>query len=75
MLPSSSLKPLVLGLGVDPEHCHVLKAHRLSTKANVEVIKKELDHHGLSVIITVRECIETLKAKKKDGAAAKETQA
>jgi indolepyruvate ferredoxin oxidoreductase alpha subunit len=75
MLPSSSLKPLVLGLGVDPEHCHVLKAHRLSTKANVEVIKKELDYHGLSVIITVRECIETLKAKKKDAAAAKETQA
>ncbi|MGE5358449.1 MAG: thiamine pyrophosphate-dependent enzyme [Bacteroidales bacterium] len=75
MLPSSSLKPLVLGLGVDPEHCHVLKAHRTATKANIEIIKKELDYHGLSVIITVRECIETLKAKKKDAAAAKETRA
>jgi indolepyruvate ferredoxin oxidoreductase, alpha subunit len=74
MLPSSSLKGLVLGLGVDPEHCHVLKAHRLSTKANAEIIKKELDYHGLSVIITVRECIETLKAKK-GATAAKETQA
>ena len=75
MLPSSSLKPLVLGLGVDPEHCHVLKAHRTATKANIEIIKTELDYHGLSVIITVRECIETLKAKKKDAAAAKETRA
>jgi indolepyruvate ferredoxin oxidoreductase alpha subunit len=66
MLPSASLKPLVLGLGMDPAHCHVLKAHHTQTAANTEIFRKELEYRGLSVVITVRECIETLKAKKKN---------
>ncbi len=65
MLPSSSLKPLVLGLGVNPDHFHVIKAHHTRKDANVEIIRKELDHRGLSVIIAVRECIETAKTRKK----------
>jgi indolepyruvate ferredoxin oxidoreductase alpha subunit len=65
ILPSSRLQPLVLGLGVDPAHCHVLEAHRRHTAENAAVIRKELEHPGLSVIITVRECIETLKTRKK----------
>ena len=64
ILPSSRLQPLVLGLGVDPAHCHVLTAHHRFNAQNVEVIRREIEHPGLSVIITVRECIETLKAKK-----------
>jgi indolepyruvate ferredoxin oxidoreductase alpha subunit len=64
ILPSSSLKPLVLGLGVNPDHCHVIKAHHTATKANVEIIRSELEYRGLSVIIAVRECIETAKAKR-----------
>jgi TPP-dependent indolepyruvate ferredoxin oxidoreductase alpha subunit len=31
----------------------------------VAIIRKELEHPGLSVIIAVRECIETLKDRKK----------
>ncbi len=68
MLPSSSLKPLLLGLGVDPAHCHVLKAHHTQTAANIDTIRRELEHRGLSVIIAVRECIETAKARKKAAA-------
>jgi indolepyruvate ferredoxin oxidoreductase alpha subunit len=65
ILPSSRIQPLVLGLGVDPTHCHVLSAHHRHTAENVEIIRREVEHPGLSVIITVRECIETLKTKKK----------
>ena len=72
MLNSSKLKPLVLGLGVNPDHFHVIRAHHLETAANVEIIRKELEYPGLSVIIAVRECIETARTKKKQAAAAQE---
>ena len=72
MLPSSSLKPLVLGLGVNPDHFHVIKAHHQQAAANVAIIRKELEYRGLSVIIAVRECIETAKTKKKLAASAQE---
>ena len=65
ILPSSRLQPLVLGLGVDPGHVHVLEAHHRHTERNREIIHRELAHPGLSVIIAVRECIETLRARKK----------
>jgi indolepyruvate ferredoxin oxidoreductase, alpha subunit len=70
MLPSSHLKDLVLGLGVDPAHCHVLDAHPRHTDRNAEVIGQALGYKGVSVIFLVRECIETLKAKKQTGTAA-----
>jgi indolepyruvate ferredoxin oxidoreductase alpha subunit len=75
VLPSSRLKSLVLGLGVAPEHCHVLKAHHTQKAANIDVIRNELEYRGLSVIIMVRECIETAKTRKKTAAATKETRA
>jgi indolepyruvate ferredoxin oxidoreductase alpha subunit len=64
ILPPSRIEKLVLGLGVDPAHCHVIAAHHRDTEKNGEIIRKEVEHPGLSVIIAVRECIETLKAKK-----------
>jgi indolepyruvate ferredoxin oxidoreductase, alpha subunit len=65
ILASSRLKPLVLGVGVDPDHCHVITAHHRHAAENEATIRRELEHPGLSVIIAVRECIETLKARKK----------
>ncbi len=65
ILPSSRLEKIVLGIGVDPEHFHMLNAHRKYKEENTKIFKKEFDHKGLSVIITVRECIETAKKKKK----------
>jgi indolepyruvate ferredoxin oxidoreductase alpha subunit len=65
ILASSRLQPLVLGVGVDPAHCHVITAHHRHHAENVEVIRRELEHPGLSVIIAVRECVETVKARKK----------
>jgi len=65
ILPPSRIEKLVLGLGVDPAHCHVVTAHHRFTESNRELIRREVEYQGLSVIIAVRECIETLKAKKK----------
>ena len=65
ILPSSRLKNVVLGVGADPDHVHVVEAHRKHTEANRDIIEKELQHRGLSVIIAVRECLETAKKKKK----------
>jgi indolepyruvate ferredoxin oxidoreductase alpha subunit len=65
MLPSSGLQKVVLGTGIDPAHFHVLDAHPRQTAQNSDVIAAELAYHGPSVIIAVRECIETAKARKK----------
>ena len=64
LLPSSRLQPLVLGLGVDPAHCHVIDVHPRRKAENAGTIRRELEHRGLSVIIAARPCIEAVKARK-----------
>ncbi len=64
VLPSTRLEPLVLGLGVDPEHCRVLDAHPRRVPEMTEALKQELAHPGLSVVIAVRECIEHARLEK-----------
>jgi indolepyruvate ferredoxin oxidoreductase, alpha subunit len=66
ILSSSQIHQTVLGVGVDPAHCHIIETHRRFTEQNTALIKQELDYHGLSVIIAMRECIETLKAKRSE---------
>ena len=61
MQSGDDLLRVVKGLGVDPEHIHVLEMRRKFRDDNLAVIRKELDHEGLSVIITVRECVVTAK--------------
>jgi indolepyruvate ferredoxin oxidoreductase alpha subunit len=64
VLPSSRLESLVLGLGVDPEHCRVLPAHPRTVPEMTAALRQELAHPGLSVVIAVRECIEHARLKK-----------
>jgi len=66
ILPSSRLVEVVKGVGVDPAHLHVINAHHRDTAKNAALIRGELDYQGLSVIIAVRECIETLKVKARE---------
>lgn len=61
MTTGESLIRVVKGLGVDPDHLHVLEMRRKFRDENEAIIKKELAHEGLSVIITVRECVVTAK--------------
>lgn len=65
ILPSSRLQKLILGLGVEPEHCHVLHAHPRKVKDMAAVMRAEFEYRGLSVIICSRPCIETARKMKK----------
>ncbi len=56
IVPSSRLHQIVLGVGVSPEHCHVVDAHPRRVKSNGELLRREMEHRGVSVVIARREC-------------------
>ncbi|RLD16150.1 indolepyruvate ferredoxin oxidoreductase [candidate division KSB1 bacterium] len=66
ILPYSKLKDVVLGIGVDPAHVHVVTTHRKFIDQNAQIILDEVKYNGLSVVIAVRECVETAKRHKKE---------
>lgn len=53
------------GIGVDPDHIHVLNPLKKNHEENVRIIKEELAYQGVSVIIPQRECIQTFARRKK----------
>lgn len=59
------LESIVLGLGVSRDHFRILDPHPSKHAANIEALKEELAHGGLSVVIFQRECIQTLRRKHK----------
>ncbi len=65
VLPSRKLKNLILGIGADRDHCHVLKAEKSCEEKNSTLLRNEIAYTGLSVIIMHRECIVAVKRKKK----------
>jgi indolepyruvate ferredoxin oxidoreductase alpha subunit len=67
---SSELEAVVRGLGVPPAHLHVVEAHPRRMAENTEILRREVTHRGLSVVIGVRECIETAKRTKQEKSAA-----
>ncbi len=69
ILPQAQLERLVLGVGVDPGHFHVLFAHRKHLEENTRILRDEIDYHGLSVIISRRECLEAVKVARRREAA------
>ncbi|MDK2972854.1 MAG: indolepyruvate ferredoxin oxidoreductase, alpha subunit [Candidatus Sumerlaeota bacterium] len=60
-IATGRLERLVLGLGVDPEHFHVVTPLKNQHEKNVEVLERELAHEGTSVIISKRVCIQATK--------------
>lgn len=64
MLPSDRLPQVIQGIGVAEDHIHVVDAMKKAHEDNVAILKKELAYQGPSVIITVRECLETLRKKR-----------
>ncbi|MEJ2098268.1 MAG: thiamine pyrophosphate-dependent enzyme [Deltaproteobacteria bacterium] len=52
------------GIGVDAKHIRVINPLRKHHNENVGVIREELAHSGVSVIISQRECIQTAKKTK-----------
>jgi indolepyruvate ferredoxin oxidoreductase alpha subunit len=64
LIPSSRLAKIVEGIGVDSAHFHILPAHPKKVDELAQVLRTEFEYKGLSVVIAVRECIETVKRKK-----------
>jgi indolepyruvate ferredoxin oxidoreductase alpha subunit len=62
MTTGERLLQVLRGLGVKDEHLHVIEPHPKHHRENVELVRKEIEHRGLSVIIPTRACIH-LKRK------------
>jgi indolepyruvate ferredoxin oxidoreductase alpha subunit len=61
----NTLIEIVKGLGVPEEHIKVITPLPTQHEKNVEIMRKEIEYKGLSVIISCRECIQTAKRRKK----------
>lgn len=57
MAAGDTLLGLLRGLGVKPEHLHVIEPLSKNHAENVELIRRAIQHRGLSVIVAQRECI------------------
>jgi indolepyruvate ferredoxin oxidoreductase alpha subunit len=68
MAAGDRLIELLRGLGVPEEHLHVLEPLPAKHRQNVELIAREVNHRGLSVIVAQRACVQT---KRKTPAAQK----
>jgi indolepyruvate ferredoxin oxidoreductase alpha subunit len=64
LLPSQKLKEIALGIGVDPSHCHVFESHPRKVGELANLLRAEIEHRGLSVVIAHRECIEATRRNK-----------
>ncbi len=59
------IESICLGLGVEKEHLHVINPLPKHHEENLAIIKKELEYQDVSVIIPLRECVQTLKRRLK----------
>jgi indolepyruvate ferredoxin oxidoreductase alpha subunit len=55
---------LVEGLGVPKEHIRTIEPLPKNHDKNVQIIKDEIAHRGLSVIVAVRECVQEQRKKR-----------
>ena len=62
---TGKLEEICLGLGVNPDHLHTIDSLPKNHADMVELFRKEMDYHGLSVVISRRECIQTARRHKK----------
>ena len=66
---TGKLEEICLGLGVKPEHLHTIDSLPKNHDDMMKLFRQAIDHKGLSVIISRRECIQTARrhasAKKK----------
>jgi len=60
------LKNICLGIGVDQEHLKMMVPLKKNHKNNIELIRKEIKHKGVSVIISQRPCVRLSREKKEE---------
>lgn len=63
-LATGRLKEICLGLGVSPDHLKMIVPLRKNFDQNLSVLKNEIKHKGVSVIISERPCVRLSKDKK-----------
>ncbi len=62
---TGKLEQICLGIGIEPEHIRILFPVPKNHNEMINILKEELAYCGVSVIISQRECIQTLTKKKK----------
>ncbi len=72
MACGEQLIDLLKGLGVKDEHLHVIDPLPRLHPQNVELIRREMDYRGLSVIVSRRICVQ---ARRKEASRAEKTAA
>jgi len=63
IMASPQIPELIRGLGVDPAHIRVINPLKRHTEENARILKEEIEYRGVSVIIALRDCVQTLKKK------------
>ena len=58
---TGKIEEICLGLGVAPQHLHVIDSLPKNHGAMVALFKDAIDHKGLSVVVSRRECIQTAR--------------
>ena len=67
-LSGEKLERVIEGLGVEKKHIRTIIPLPKNHETNVQIMKEELDHKGLSVIIASRECVQQARRKKRSEA-------
>lgn len=58
---TGKLEEICLGLGADPAHVRTIDSLPKNHDEMMKLFKDEIDYHGLSVVISRRECIQTAR--------------
>ncbi len=58
---TNKFEAICRGLGVEPEHLHVVVPLPKNMPEITRILREEINHKGVSVIIPQRECIQTFK--------------
>lgn len=58
------LRQICLGMGVDPDHLKMIEPLNKNFNKNVEILRKEVQYDGVSVIISERPCVRLSRDKK-----------
>ena len=65
MTSGQRLLDILAGLGVDPEHTRVVEPLKKNHDEIVAILREEIEHDGLSVVVAARECIQEARRRKK----------
>ena len=69
---TNKFEAICRGLGVEPEHLHVVVPIPKNMEEITCIIRQEIEYEGVSVIIPRRECIQTLNRKLRQKRAGKD---